>query len=131
MRRVLLLLSLASCAFAQSESFNHVAWTMTLDTATAAPGATVLAKLSAQVDPDWHMYSLTTPPGPIPTTIKSASGSVVANVTFFEPPPIRKFDPNFQADVREQTEGNTFTDTECQRHGQNRYKCRNRFFEIL
>ncbi len=100
MRRVLFLLSLAACAWgASSESFNHVQWTMTMEPATAAPGATVLAKLSAHVDPEWHMYSLTTPPGPIPTTIKTMSGTGIANVTFFEPPPIRKFDENFKAET--------------------------------
>lgn len=99
MRRVLLLLSLAACAFAQTESFNHVQWKMTLDTPTAAPGATVLAHLEANVDDGWHMYSLSTPPGPIPTTIATVNGAAIANVTFFEPPPIRKFDPNFQADT--------------------------------
>jgi thiol:disulfide interchange protein len=99
MRRVLLFLSLAACAFAQTESFNHVQWKMTLDSPTAAPGATVLAHLEASVDDGWHMYSLSTPPGPIPTTIASVDGAAIANVTFFEPPPIRKFDPNFQADT--------------------------------
>jgi thiol:disulfide interchange protein len=99
MRRFFLLLSLASCAFAQSEQFNHVQWTMTLDSTTAAPGATVLAKLSAKVDPDWHMYSLTTPPGPIPTTIKTVNAVAIAKVTFFEPPPIRKYDANLQANT--------------------------------
>ncbi|HXE63442.1 MAG TPA: cytochrome c biogenesis protein CcdA [Bryobacteraceae bacterium] len=99
MRRLLLLLCLTVSAFGQSESFNHVHWTMTIDPSTAAPGATVLAKLTAQVDPEWHMYSLTTPPGPIPTTIKTTMADAVANVTFFEPPPVRKYDPNFQADT--------------------------------
>ena len=99
MRRLFFLLSLVSCAFAQSESFNHVQRTMTFDTASAAPGATVLAKLSAQVDPDWHMYSLTTPPGPILTTIKTINGAAIEKVTFFEPPPSRKYDENFQADT--------------------------------
>src|SRR6185312_16124222 len=99
MRQFLLLFALAACAFGQSESFNHVHWTMTIDPSTAAPGATVLAKLTAQVDPEWHMYSLTTPPGPIPTTIKTTMADAVANVTFFEPPPVRKYDPNFQADT--------------------------------
>ena len=99
MRLLSLFLSLAACAFAQSESFNHVQWTMTLDQTSAAPGATVLAHLEARVDPDWHMYSLTTPPGPIPTTIKTVNGNAIANVTFFEPPPIRKYDANFQADT--------------------------------
>ena len=99
MRRFLILPFLVLCAFAQSEQFNHVHWTMTIEPSTAAAGSTVLAKLSAQVDPEWHMYSLTTPPGPIPTTIQSIYPDAVANVTFFEPPPIRKFDPNFQADT--------------------------------
>jgi thiol:disulfide interchange protein len=45
------------------------------------------------------MYSLTTPPGPIPTTIKTGSNPAIASVIFFEPPPIRKFDANFQADT--------------------------------
>ena len=99
MRRVLVLLSLAVCAFAQTESFNHVQWKMTLDAPAAAPGATVLAHLEATVDDGWHMYSLSTPPGPIPTTIATVDGAAIANVTFFEPPPIRKFDPNFQADT--------------------------------
>jgi thiol:disulfide interchange protein DsbD len=99
MRRVLVFLSLAVCAFAQSESFNHVQWKMTLDSPAAAPGATVLAHLEADVDDGWHMYSLSTPPGPIPTTIATVDGAAIAKVTFFEPPPIRKFDPNFQADT--------------------------------
>jgi thiol:disulfide interchange protein DsbD len=104
MRRVLVVLFLAlicltGAALGQSESFNHVHWTMSIDQSTAAPGATVLAKLTATVDPEWHMYSLTTPPGPIPTTIKTTMADAVERVTFFEPPPVRKYDPNFQTDT--------------------------------
>lgn len=99
MRRLFLLLAFAACAFGQSESFNHVHWTMTIEPAAAAPGSTVLAKLTATVDPEWHMYSLTTPPGPIPTTIKPTKDDAIGSVTFFEPPPVKKFDPNFQAET--------------------------------
>ena len=99
MRRLFLLLSLAACAFAQSEKFNHVQWTMTPFAGSALPGSTVVAHLEAVVDDGWHMYSLTTPPGPIPTTIKTLNGAGIAKVTFFEPPPIRKYDENFQADT--------------------------------
>ncbi|HEY4084682.1 MAG TPA: cytochrome c biogenesis protein CcdA [Bryobacteraceae bacterium] len=95
----LVLTCLTGAAFGQTESFNHVHWTMAFEQATAAPGATVLAKLTATVDPEWHMYSLTTPPGPIPTTIKTTMADAVEKVTFFEPPPVRKYDPNFQADT--------------------------------
>jgi thiol:disulfide interchange protein DsbD len=100
MRRLLLLLvSAASLTFAQSEKFNHVQWKLTFDESAAAPGATVLGRLDATVDPDWHMYSLTTPPGPIPTTIEADNSPAVDKFTIFEPPPVRKFDPNFNADT--------------------------------
>ena len=96
----------ACSAFGQSgqptgaaDKFNHAQWNLTLDQASAAPGATVLGKLDATVDPEWHMYSLTTPPGPIPTTIKTLNSPAVDKVTIFEPPPSRKFDPNFNADT--------------------------------
>src|SRR6202034_1109311 len=85
--------------FGQREKFNHVQWKLTFDQASAAPGATVLGRLEATVEPEWHMYSLTTPPGPIPTTITSKDSAAVEKFTIFEPPPIRKFDPNFNADT--------------------------------
>ncbi len=97
MRQFFLFFSLAACAFAQGE--NHVQWTITVDPATAAPGASIVAHLEARIDDGWHMYSLTTPPGPIPTTIKTVNGAAIANVTFFEPPPVRKYDENFKADT--------------------------------
>jgi thiol:disulfide interchange protein len=100
MRRLLLLISLAAnLVYGQSEKFNHVQWRLTLDQSSAAPGAAVLGHLEAVVDPEWHMYSLTTPPGPIPTTIKTDNSPAVDQFTIFEPPPIRKFDPNFNVDT--------------------------------
>ena len=103
MRRLLLVALIASAAlFAQngapSDKFNHVQWKLTLD-GSAAPGATVLGHLEATVDPEWHMYSLTTPPGPIPTTIKTDNSPSVDRFTIFEPSPIRKFDPGFNTDT--------------------------------
>jgi DsbC/DsbD-like thiol-disulfide interchange protein len=35
----------------------------------AATGATIPIKVSAKIDEGWHIYSLTTPPGPTPTRI--------------------------------------------------------------
>jgi thiol:disulfide interchange protein len=101
---------LAGPLFAQSEKFNHVKWTMTVDQPAAAPGGTVLAKLRADIDSGWHMYSLTTPPGPIPTTIRSIENQnpVVDGLTIFEPPPIRKYDPNFKADTETYEGSRTF-----------------------
>ena len=108
MRRLLLLALFASAAFGQSEKFNHVQWKLTLDQTSAAPGATILGHLQATVDPDWHMYSLTTPPGPIPTTIAADSSPAVDGFTIFEPPPNRKFDPNFNGDTETYEGSQTF-----------------------
>ena len=98
MRRV----SIASVAcgvriLAQTENFNHVQWKMTLDSPTAAPGGTVLAHLRSRASIDgWHMYSLDHAARPDPDHIATVESPAVAKVTIFEPPPIRKFDPNFR-----------------------------------
>ncbi len=100
MRHRLLLILLACSAFAQTEKFNHVQWTLTFDQSSVAPGATVLGRLNATVDPDWHTYSFTTPPGgPIPTTITTDNSPAVEKFTIFEPPPVRKFEPAFNVDT--------------------------------
>lgn len=99
MRHLTLLLLASLSLVAQTpDKFNHAKWTATVDSPNVAPGSTVLVKLTAEVDPEWHIYSLTTPPGPIPTTIKVESPAV-AKVVYYQRPPVRKFDPNFNADT--------------------------------
>ena len=93
-------LFLALSAFAQSESynggkFNHVQWKLTFDQTSAAPGGTVLGRLEATIDPEWHMYSLTTPPGPIPTTISASASPAIEKFTIFQPPPVEEVRPEF------------------------------------
>jgi hypothetical protein len=57
----------AHVAFAQRP--DPVRWTLSSEHSVVTPGAKVMARLTAQIEPGWHMYSLTTPKGPIPTTI--------------------------------------------------------------
>jgi len=71
----------------------------------AGPG---LVKLQVQIDPEWHMYSLTTPPGPIPTTIRTVDSPAVKSIAVFQPQPIRKFDPNFNAETETYGGSQTF-----------------------
>jgi len=100
MRRTLsAFLFFALSVFGQSEKFNHAHWKLTLDQTSAAPGATVTGRLEATIDPEWHMYSITTPPGPIPTSISASASPAIQKVTFFEPPPVKKFDPNFNVET--------------------------------
>ncbi len=111
MRRLVLLFTLAclaQLAFGQSEKFNHVKWTLTLPQTPAAAGATLLGRLDATVDPEWHMYSFTTPPGPIPLSIEVKDSPAIEKFTVFEPPPVRKFDPNFNGDTETYEGAQTF-----------------------
>jgi thiol:disulfide interchange protein len=108
MRALVLAAVCSLTVFGQIEKFDHVQWTMTLDQTAAAPGQTVTAKLHAQIDPEWHMYSLSTPPGPNPTTIKIIDSPAVAGFTIFEPAPVRKFDPNFNAETETYEGSQTF-----------------------
>ncbi len=79
---------------------DPVQWTLTFDAKSVAPGSHVLARLSAKVEPGWHVYSLTTPPGgPIPTTAALADNPAVESFKIYQPKPERKFDPNFQIDT--------------------------------
>ena len=64
------------------------------------PGGKVLASLTANIQPGWHLYSLTTPKGgPNPTTISLSGDSIISGVRIYQPQPIRKMDPNFQLET--------------------------------
>jgi thiol:disulfide interchange protein len=87
---------LASIAFAQ----DPVQWTLSSDTAKAAPGAKVVLKLTATLEDGWHLYSLTTPKGgPIRTTAALAENRAIESTKLYQPKPERKFDKNFGIDT--------------------------------
>ncbi|MDE3164372.1 MAG: thioredoxin family protein [Acidobacteriota bacterium] len=97
MKCVAVALLWAVCAFAQRP--DQVKWTLTLETATAAPGSKVLARMTGRIDPGWHLYSLSTPSA-IPTTIKlSPTSAVVERYRVLQPSPHRSLDPNFGSDT--------------------------------
>ena len=96
----------ASLALAQSPGSNHVNWTLEFSQPSAPQGAKVLATLRAKVDPGWHLYSLSTPPPPIATTVQLADNPVFKVARVLQPAPILKFDPNFNAKT-ETFEGET------------------------
>ncbi len=98
MRKIILFVLAVSSLHAQGD-LNRVQWTLELSPASAAPGAEVLGRLTGTIESGWHLYSITTPPGPIPTTIRLADNPAVVSITVFQPKPERKFDPNFNADT--------------------------------
>jgi thiol:disulfide interchange protein len=84
--------------FAAAE--DPVQWTLAFDSKAAAPGSHVLAKFTGTIQPHWHVYSMTTPPGgPNPTTSSIADNPAVAGFKIYQSKPVRKLDPNFGIDT--------------------------------
>jgi thiol:disulfide interchange protein len=102
--RLLLLLLLACAALAQPT--DPVGWSLSLDYSSAPPGFKVPVRLTARIAPGWHVYSLSTPPGPIPTTVRLLDNPAVAGYQVYQPRPKIEFDRNFRLDT-ETFEGKT------------------------
>jgi thiol:disulfide interchange protein DsbD len=89
---------LAMTAFGQR--LDPVQWTLSSVVQRAPAGSPVPVHLKATLQAGWHLYSLTTPKGgPIQTTAGLTEDSAIASVKFYQPPPVRKFDPNFKIDT--------------------------------
>jgi thiol:disulfide interchange protein len=85
---------------ADGQKLDPVQWTLSSGVTSAPAGATVPLHLTAKIDEGWHLYSLTTPAGgPIRTTAELAENPAVQRATFYQPPPVRKLDPNFKIDT--------------------------------
>jgi thiol:disulfide interchange protein len=92
-----------ACALLSAQSTNpvgtnQVQWSLSLDPASAAPGSAILAHLRGQIDPGWHVYSMTTAAA-IPTTVKVAPNPAVDRARVFQAPPKKAFDKNFNLDT--------------------------------
>lgn len=83
-----------------AQRLDPVKWGLSVEPAKVPPGGAFLARLTATIEPGWHLYSLSTPAGgPIPTTLRLADNPSVARYRIYQPPPKRTFDPNFKLDV--------------------------------
>jgi len=79
---------------------DPVQWVLTVDAKAVAPGSHLLAKFTGTIQPHWHVYSMTTPPGgPNPTTASIADNPAVAGFKIYQAKPVRKLDPNFGIDT--------------------------------
>src|SRR5579872_5802663 len=89
----------AAVAFGQSEiapRLDPVQWSMTSPAEVAKAGATVPLRLTAKIEPGWHLYSLTIPKDLYPTKIALTANAAVEDYTVYEPQPVRAMDPNLK-----------------------------------
>ncbi|MEO7649223.1 MAG: cytochrome c biogenesis protein CcdA [Bryobacteraceae bacterium] len=94
----LLVLTAVPACFAQR--LDPVKWTLTIEPAKVRPASKVIGRLTATLEPGWHLYSPTTPPPPIPTTIRLLENPAVSGaVTIYQQAPISAFDKNFNSET--------------------------------
>ncbi len=89
-------LILAGAAPAQKP--DYVKWSLRVDPSQAAPGSKVLAHLEGQIEPGWHLYSMTTAAAN-PTTIKVTPSEAIERWRVLQPTPRRAFDNSFQQET--------------------------------
>jgi thiol:disulfide interchange protein DsbD len=112
-KRWLLTAVLALAAVSTLAQDAPVAWSL----ASAAiqkpltPGVKFSVKLTAKIDPGWHLYALRQmPDGPEPTRIVVPARQPFALAGAVEgPPPLTKFDPNFEVDTAFHEKSAAFT----------------------
>ena len=83
-RIVGLAVCVAAVAFGQAR-LDPVQWTMTSTTEVAKAGATVPLRLTAKIEPGWHLYSLTIPKDLYPTKVSLTENSAVEDYTVYQP----------------------------------------------
>ena len=95
-----LALLLLGASSGTAQKLDPAKWTLSLEGASVPPGARVVARLTANIETGWRLYSPTTPPGgPIPTSIQLAGNEAIAGFEVRQRPPATKFDPNFQLET--------------------------------
>ncbi|MBV9085260.1 MAG: thioredoxin family protein [Acidobacteriaceae bacterium] len=102
-KRIRLTLMVAACSAALCfAKEDPVQWTLipVNGTSEVAPGGNAWFELKATIQPGWHLYSPTTPPGgPIITKLTLTPNASITGKTFYRPQPARKLDPNFNIDT--------------------------------
>jgi thiol:disulfide interchange protein DsbD len=84
---------------AAAQKLNPVQWTLTAEPDRVAPGARVLARLTARIEPGWHLYSLAAPQPIVSTSIRLSENPAIASVGIYQPQAHTTFDPNFGVNV--------------------------------
>src|SRR6202790_5660654 len=97
-RITVLALCAAAVTVAQAR-VDPVQWSMTSSAEVARPGSTVPLRLTAKIEPGWHLYSLTIPKHLYPTKVTLTDNPAVESYTVYQPQPVRTMDPEFKEQI--------------------------------
>lgn len=86
-----------ACVFALAQEAE---WTAKIVPPDTRPGESAQVVITAKIKPEWHVYSINTTEGPLPTSFDiSGVAWLEVNGETVEPPPVVKDDPNFGAKI--------------------------------
>ena len=89
-----LLLLMSTPLWAQ---LDPVKFALELEPSTASPGGKAVAKLTATIEDNWHLYAATTPKGkPIAFELEVTESPSIASWEAYQPEPVRQYDPLFE-----------------------------------
>ena len=94
-----ILLAVALSQPSPAQKLNPVQWSLAAEPARVAPGSRILARLTARMEPGWHLYSLAAPKPIISTSIGLAGNPAIESVKIYQPKPRTSFDQNFGFNV--------------------------------
>jgi thiol:disulfide interchange protein len=93
-----LLAVFAAVGFAQR--LDPVKWSLTVEPAAAPPGTKILGRLTATIEPGWHLYGLATPAPSQPTKVALTGAPLAETVKIYQTEPKRAFDNNFNIETQ-------------------------------
>jgi thiol:disulfide interchange protein/peroxiredoxin len=92
---VAMMLGVSAPVHAQTQ---HVAFSLDAQPNPAAPGGSAQLRISAKLDPGWHIYSGSSPAG-IPISFQLAPNAAIEKFRTFQAPPKKAYDANFGSET--------------------------------
>lgn len=82
-----------------AQKLDPVKWSLDAEPASVRPGGTILARVTADIEPGWHLYALSVPKPIIATSVELADSPAIASQTVYQPDAEVHYDANFGFDV--------------------------------
>jgi thiol:disulfide interchange protein DsbD len=98
-RALALFTALSATGLAQR--LDPAKWSISIEPKVAAPGSKIVARLTATIDPGWHLYSLSTPPPSPATKLALAENPISGPSTAYYQEFKRVFDKSLNVETQQ------------------------------
>ncbi len=99
MRFVLFLFALVLAGIGLGQDVDYASWSARLENPDVRAGEATRLLIQVKTQPNWHVYGLRQPEGPISTSFEVSGGGLKASGDPIGPKGLRKFDANFEKEL--------------------------------